>query len=295
MMSDHDDSNEASEHKLTDEPTPSSAETEDESLDDLLDEDYLDVGFMFEGSHPTTVHTFRQWTPKIQPICIRCIDQEPGAVQSGHYVWPAASYLVDFCVANCEDWPIASLIELGAGCALTSLALLQLWQRYLQCVIVTDHDPGTLARARDNYETTLAAIVNSSLTEDELNSAINDIASIPVCFEPLEWGNANTDIAGLLVVHTNELLPQCDLVIGSDVIYSHDVVLPLFQSAASLLKPDGGKFLLSQSFSYDDDTEAAIEDACRELGFKRTILQEEKELRIQEFSYVPNSENHEAS
>jgi len=75
---------------------------------------------------------------------------------------------------------------LGAGCALLSLTALQLWHDSLQCVVVTDHDPGALERAKDNRETTLEDLLESTETEEEQLDCINGLASIPILFETLE-------------------------------------------------------------------------------------------------------------
>ena len=67
---------------------------------------------------------------------------------------------------------------------------------------------------------------------------------------------------------------------------------PLFETAKQLMDASDGTFLLSQSFSYDDDTETAIERACKRLGLKRAILEEcdDGERRVQEFQPEGNAE-----
>lgn len=256
-------------------------------------------------------------------------DSEPGAVQSGHYLWPAAELLLEYLIGNNSETAralrqmrVSSMVELGAGCALVSLAALQLWQTSLQCVVTTDHDPSVLERARTNYETTLEHKLDESVTEDQFHATINNLASIPVCFETLEWGNRKeielirnlilentmttmiTKTAGQSPEQTAQSLQQsvgADLILGSDLIYCHDVVEPLLQTVFQLLSwrrtlapstyyydPEAWyapRFVLSQSFAYDEQTEQAIEEVCDQLQLQRAILWEEDngQKRIQEF------------
>jgi predicted nicotinamide N-methyase len=140
------------------------------------DECLTDMGFMFEGSEASTLKRF-EWTKTefeeefFKLMCLACcrkesepvkmsvyaalnvVDKDPGAVQSGHYLWPAAPALVKYLVS--EKSSLSSIVKLGAGCALASLVALQLFSNTLSCVIVTDHDPGALQRARENCTSTL--------------------------------------------------------------------------------------------------------------------------------------------
>jgi predicted nicotinamide N-methyase len=278
-----------------DDDIPSRASTETDDVDDSL---LAELGFMFESNQATTVQEF-SWSTKKRRILVSLEhnDSEPGALQSGHYLWPAAKLLVDYIVdqyntmVQDKELP-SSIVELGAGCALASLSALQLYQNSLQCVIVTDHDPGTLERARGNYESTIEAGLNMSVNEDEMNQKINCLASIPVCFESLEWGKDEARMRNLIAEHTNAKCQRADLILGSDLIYCSEVVAPLLSTAAHLLANDG-RFLLSQSFAYDDKTEQEIDQACETLHLKRKIIldQEEGEQRIQEFRpYICNPE-----
>merc|ERR1719491_1362829 len=110
------------------------------------------MGFLFEGSEPTKRHilTFppssasssTTTTTTTAPSCtsshssklcnittavIRAVDDDPGALQSGHYLWPAAPALAQHLVdcygrgSNSGESGIGrnwNIIELGAGCGL---------------------------------------------------------------------------------------------------------------------------------------------------------------------------------
>ncbi|GKY98990.1 hypothetical protein MPSEU_000854700 [Mayamaea pseudoterrestris] len=270
---------------------------------DLEDVGLADIGFMFD-SHQSTKTRRLVWNmSSTRPIhvTLNAIDDHPGALQSGHYLWPAAALLIDFVTGqqlpknmaphqNDEQPPYhatlapISVLELGAGCALASIAALQIWQASLQCVLVTDHDPGVVERARDNYETTVQSILEQSTTDSDLNDSINDIGSIPVCFQQLEWGSKADDyqtIIDNLAEHTVPPSRHVDLILATDVIYDASVVAPLFRTAMTLAE----RMLMAQSFAYDEQTEAEIARMCVELHVERNILyeSEDKSHRIQEF------------
>jgi predicted nicotinamide N-methyase len=224
-------------------------------------------------------------------VVAHSIDEEPGAVQSGHYLWPGARILVNYLVNNHHRLesapPIASMVELGSGCAVSTLACLQLYQSTVQVAVCTDHDPGVLERARDGYESTMEHLFSTAENEDELNDMINCLASIPVLFEPLEWGSTRDAelISSLLKQHTVNESGRCDLLLSSDLIYSSEVVLPLLTTASLLMNEATGRFVLSQSFAFDDHAELEIVEACEQLGLTRTILWQNDtgEERVQEF------------
>jgi predicted nicotinamide N-methyase len=230
-------------------------------------------------------------------IALKVVDDEPGAVQSGHYLWPAAHSLCEYLVQNNgNERPTTTILELGAGCALVSLVALQLYKDKLQCLVVTDHDPGTLERARDNHETTLEELYERAATEDEQLSIINELGSIPVKTESLEWGDEK-DWKKLqeIVKQSNHVEKKkasssCffDLILGSDLIYCVEVVEPLLLTASKLLSGDG-TFYLSQSFVYDTATEEEMDKVSQTFGLEREILvddlsaKERSGVRIQRF------------
>jgi predicted nicotinamide N-methyase len=240
--------------------------------------------------------------PPLVQVVAHAVDDTPGAVQSGHYLWPGAKILVDYLVRerhqqqqqlshhaeNPEEEMVASVVELGSGCAVASLAALQLYRKSVQVVVCTDHDRGVLEqRARDSYESTMDRLLSSAASEDELNDRINNLASIPVLFEPLEWGS-DADTAAVLkrvAEHTVDESSFCDLVLGTDLVYCSDVIRPLLATAFALMKPRTGRFLLSQSFDFDRRAEDALDETCEQLGLKRTVLWQNRtgSERVQEF------------
>jgi predicted nicotinamide N-methyase len=300
----------------TSKPGTSKTTEEDANANDISakqedDAMYADLGFMFEGSHASTLKHFDYQRTTKGPgtnnnnnnkpirIALKVVDDEPGGVQSGHYLWPASPALCEYMIQVESKLRPKGIIELGAGCALVSLVALQLYQEYVRQLVVTDHDPGTLERARDNHEETLEELYERAETEEEQFQVINRLGSIPVAFESLEWGQAEgvKKIQKSVVDKNNLEPPLFDLVLGSDLIYCTDVVEPLLTTASMFMnnsnnnKDDGAaaaKFLLSQSFVYDQATEETIDEVCTKLKLERIVHQDklsEKGARIQEFRF----------
>ena len=237
----------------------------EEDDDDL----YAEAGFMFDAAQPTTRMEFKfnrkpnnsqDAHEKQITMLLDCIDDDPGSVQSGHYVWPAspalAQYLLDDYSANIRiTTKTTNIIELGCGCGLAGLMALHLHSPNSR-IIFTDHDPGTLNRARVNFETNKSHFKSSSTCE-------------PLAyFEHLAWGDQN-QVESFMQVKG---ITGFDIVLGSDLIYSMDVVSPLLQTVAQLLQHSMGIMFLSQSFIYDDATEECIESCCAQLHLTRKII-----------------------
>lgn len=258
--------------------------------DDGEEERLTDVGFMFEGAEASTLKHL-EWTNdetrRSVYLAISSIDDTPGAVQSGHYLWPGAPALAKHLVENETTARPVSIVELGAGCALASLVALQLFADSLNCVVVTDHDPGTLERAHENRDSTL-----ERLQEKRCDYFVEKVMSIPFLDESLTWGDESDAKKLLDVLQTTTKTADAlfDWVLGSDLIYCKQVVAPLLRAASFLMKRgDGCQFLLSQSFPYDDETEDEINATTQKNGLQRTILldtlDQDGGVRIQKFSW----------
>mmetsp|Transcript_6704 Transcript_6704/g.18780 ORF Transcript_6704/g.18780 Transcript_6704/m.18780 type:complete len:333 (+) Transcript_6704:219-1217(+) len=278
---------------------------------------HWELSFLFEAEQPSKRERHAFATPdesQTIEVVLDTADDEPGATQSGNYLWPAAETLARYLVQNYSsnnnyknnNQQPAVVVELGAGNALVSIAAWQLWATSLQCLIVTDHDPSTLERARNNHETTLEELLDSHhcANEDDEFTTINNIGSIPTHFEQLDWNHGQYDVKyvqELIMEHSVPAQTKADTVLGSDLIYHASVVEPLFQTAVLLLMGGGvndkktntttasrGRFLLSQSFAYDGETELEIERCCHELGLTRTVLWEDQggKNRILQFHFL---------
>lgn len=236
-------------------------------------------------------------------VTLECIDDIPGALQSGHYIWPAspalAQYIVDtYYTADLDEEKasIKRIIELGAGCGLVSLCAYQVFTDST-LLVVTDHDPGTLKRAKSNFD---------SINNKETNGVTR------LLFEDLSWCDSTTYFQKFLngiQEHSKDWLEtdtsnddavKFDLILGSDLIYCQDIVRPLLTTVSFLLRKSnkGSKMILSQSFNYSEMTEEEIDCVCEELNLRRQIIEPkenakkskdareaDKLIRIQEITF----------
>eukprot|EP00592_Proboscia_alata_P001190 CAMPEP_0194370044 /NCGR_PEP_ID=MMETSP0174-20130528/18392_1 /TAXON_ID=216777 /ORGANISM="Proboscia alata, Strain PI-D3" /LENGTH=312 /DNA_ID=CAMNT_0039147327 /DNA_START=15 /DNA_END=953 /DNA_ORIENTATION=- len=270
---------------------------------------HADIGFMFDSENDTLMRSF-SFSPNTMSgeesgmtinVQVQSIDDDPGAVQSGHYLWPAApvlaQHLVDMfgCSSAKEDAErslvkesVHNVLELGAGCGLASLVAMQIFPDLRQ-VILTDHDPGTLSLSEENYDATCERL-------EETDAEI--AAKLPLLsFERLGWGEKD-DIADILslITYPDDKSESCngkggfDLVLGSDLIYCEDVVSPLiFTVARTLSKSNvGAKMIMTQSFPYESGTEDEISRVCLECNLVRTVLSDKLTgggIRVQTFHH----------
>lgn len=192
-----------------------------DNLEDIDDEDenLHSIGFMFDAYHEKIVSTVTI-TSEIT-IKLKTIGDQPGHKQSGQYLWPAARALSIYISKNWIELTSSMIIELGAGCGLSGLT--SAFLSGVKEVIFTDYDYGTLTLIEDSIK---------------LNSPP---CKTTVSF--LEWGKANE------ILHTF----HGNLIIGSDLIYSKDVVKPLLSTVKLILQEqcinEDSKFILATSFS----------------------------------------------
>ena len=121
-----------------------------------------------------------------------------------------------------------------------------------------------LRRCKENRDATLSALPRGALR------AIVDNLAEKTTFSEVRWGRKEDADE---VTEKGER--TFDLVLGSDVIYSSEIVGPLFKTVGMLLKKNGGKMVMAQSFEYDAETEKEIDEWCDKLGFKRSIVMDE--------------------
>jgi len=238
-----------------------------------VDDCYAYIGFMFEGSEPTRLEQF-EWVGadgKTVKVSVKAADNNPGALQSGHYLWAAAPALAEHLISSPHMYP-EIVVELGAGCALPTLTALQIYSKSLQALIVTDHDPGCLQKATENYE-----LNTKTLMKDDF---VDQTRSIHFLQELLAWGDRDSVQALILKMQSTINTPEndkplgVDLVLGSDLIYCSEVVKPLLVTVSLLLfnKKATGECILSQSFAYDIETELEIDAVCAEIGLERVVV-----------------------
>lgn len=256
------------------------------------DEDGLAIGFMFDAETARSKRHFSfplggsdvsssavtddsnsmltlssESLPSLE-VTLLCIDDDPGFVQSGHYIWPAASAMAGYLATNWQrDYGFGgdliahrshdnkggissssssivgpSVVELGAGCGLAGIAALHLGARR---VVFTDHDPKTLELIREN--------VALQLEQLQERSESGDTAGLDASTCLLAWGHEEpwpreleAGGEGVSSSTRNATQRDCDasrrrgtfdLVLATDVIYDSAVVEPLLWTIRELLRP----------------------------------------------------------
>jgi len=222
------------------------------------------LGFMFDALQATALKTF--YFPSDVLVKLNAIDDTPGAVISGHYLWPASEILSRHIIASHASGALLTespcrVLELGAGCGMCGIVASQLLDSNegatASSVIFTDYDPGVLKRAEENVLETAEAV--------ELHASL-ELSLQMKSFVNLAWGEAD-GVRGVV----EEAGGRFDVLLGSDVIYSVDIVKPLFTTIAGLME-DRGVMVMSQSFVYDAATEAAMDQCCEEHGLVREVI-----------------------
>ena len=194
------------------------------------------MGFMFDACHARVMREF-EIGGELR-VRLRMIKGDPGHVQSGQYLWPAAHFAAKWLYAHSHDWlpQSSTIVELGAGCGLAGLAT---WHMPNVCaVVLTDYDYGSLQLLQEN-----AAEARASRVSEEATGG--DLGVLRV--ERLEWGVAIAPsfyslaaiqgaVEGASLVDTDGGAASTRhlRVIGTDLIYAKDVVAPLLGTVAQL-------------------------------------------------------------
>jgi methyltransferase-like protein 6 len=171
-----------------------------------------------------------------------------GHVQSGQYLWPAAAFLADYLITHWDTLKRESVVELGAGVGLAGILTSML--PGTKRAVLTDYDRGALTLIEENI---------SLNKRQESNSSMSNCCDIKAEF--LEWGD---DASGRNVMRAlAEVETPFELVIGTDLLYSKDIVEPLFKSAKQLLASNNDMqedrlFILTSSFDPGKVTIALI-------------------------------------
>ena len=190
---------------------------------DMDDDSMAAIGFMFDASHSRVKKT----VPVADGISLQLtlIGEDPGHVQSGQYLWPAALFASQHLVENWDILGRGSILELGSGCGLTGLTTAKL--PGTNRVVLTDYDPGCLTILQENYETNARTQELTSLPSPEVDIRQYSWGSNDISFRPLDGFG---------------------LIIGSDLLYCQEVVRPLIKSVNAMINNDDGIFILVSSF-----------------------------------------------
>lgn len=132
------------------------------------------------------------------------------------------------------------IIELGSGCGLCGIVTSQM--KGVEYALMTDYDPGALE------------IINSNITMNKSHEEMK------YQVELLEWGTA---IPYCITKELSNVEYKCEnvysmLILGTDLLYSVDIVEPLVQTVNKFLllaKENKGMFILVSSFDIGENIE----------------------------------------
>jgi len=135
-------------------------ENDAEASESDSDNDMACIGFMFDTARKKGCECFEFHNSKgeLFTVDLNMIQGDPGHVQSGQYLWPAAHYAVSYLADHVDEFnhlcknssEAISIVELGAGCGLTALGVSQLFPHRLISCILTDRDYGSLLLLEQN-------------------------------------------------------------------------------------------------------------------------------------------------
>lgn len=244
--------------------------------DDGDDEGMGAIGFMFDAEAKKSLRRFTvtRMNGDALELSLLCIDSPPGAVQSGHYIWPAASALAKYLAKHWgqdaqENEKVGlklpgdecRVVELGAGAGLAGITAAHLGARR---VVFTDHDAGVLGLIRENINSQDFSCSKRPQAVAKTNEA---------CFLalPLAWGPQGkpwpVELEAMCDKNSGDN-DGFDLVLCSDCIYDTGVVAPLLWTIRNLLSATNPQAvaLLCGSFALELGTDDLIRQHGRELG-----------------------------
>lgn len=218
------------------------------------------VGFMFDNLHSKTWKVFE--LPKNIQIKIQHIDDIPGHVQSGLYLWPAAECACHYLASIWDQFKPKTVIELGAGCGLTSIYASKLDD--LSIAILTDYDRGCINLLKNNVDANTISMNDSmssipsasSSSSNVVNESVACLSHCKLLCEVFKWGDDVTPLLQLLEQEGDARI--CDMIIGTDLLYCVDVVCPLLRSVSHLLGNDKSVFILVSSFDIGEVRFASV-------------------------------------
>lgn len=239
------------------------------------------MAFMFDTAKKKDVESFHfDEASELDPFSVdlKMIKGDPGHQQSGQYLWPASCFNARYCLSHQSDLGLVGksliVVELGAGCGLSALAVSHLPN--VKSVILTDYDYGALDLLRDNAD----ACVKTYKTRAKAD------AEHLISVEKLKWGTAlSSELTGKVGDNNHQLL-----LIGSDLIYCYTVCLPLFTTVKELLSlaPPDSCFVLVSSFELKPEIESAAVSSYTSLGLevveKVPLNVSEVQCRVQVFT-----------
>ncbi|KAH9259249.1 hypothetical protein BASA81_002292 [Batrachochytrium salamandrivorans] len=213
--------------------------------------DFDAVRLLFDEYEPTVLRKYE--FPRGVSLVVRsAVEERPGHLQTGIILWPGASALAHYLCAEEFDREWSHVVELGAGCGLSGLCAAAILDK-------RPPSPGGSSVLFTDRDWTSLKVIKDSAVE-------NKFAAVKIRRKVLMWTEDGGD------AQLFPRLAECDLAIGSDLIYSTETARALFCTLHRIMPPHGRwRFILCNSFRHPETTEI-IDAICAKLGLARRVL-----------------------
>mmetsp|Transcript_309 Transcript_309/g.392 ORF Transcript_309/g.392 Transcript_309/m.392 type:complete len:410 (+) Transcript_309:174-1403(+) len=169
-------------------------------------------------------------------FCDGKLDKDDNLETTGAVIWAASLILSQWIIQLKDDFIGKTVVELGAGCGLPGLTAYK-------------H-----TKASNIYITDLMSKTFDNLQYNVSENSIQAENSPEINVSALDWCDESTWPTALVN-------GQTDIIVGSDLVYSLDLVAPLINVILSMLNKDGGKFV----YVTTDSNRAGFSEFCKGL------------------------------
>lgn len=171
---------------------------------------------------------------------------------TGQVIWPAAYLLGFYIIDHPEKFKGHTVLELGSGAGLMGLLV----SCFADKVILSDHNDIVLDLLQSNIN-----FGKCFLRQDD---TFKPVSRGPIEAIKLEWGS-QSEIEG---VEPHSL----KLIVGSDIVYWYQAIVPLFETVDKYLALDNdAEFILSFK-SRAKNVEKHLFETATSFGFKAHFL-----------------------
>ena len=188
---------------------------------------------------------------------------------TGLTLWRASDYLCRYQMENLSLFRNRRILELGAGLGLNGILAWRSTASSLDSrVCITDGDSDALVHLRENL------IRNRN--DDDDDETVNKVS----CHQ-LIWGEQSSEHF-LTHVASNQ---KYDIILASDIIYSAIIVEPLWATVKTLLKEDGGVFVMAYARRQVPVSIELVLETAVESGFLFELVKENDEEGIWVYTF----------
>ncbi|CAG9322850.1 unnamed protein product [Blepharisma stoltei] len=193
-----------------------------------------------------------EYTQEFYALKSACTDYD----LTGQVIWPGAKILSQYLLENQHKLQDKDLLEVGSGSGFTGLFC----SHFARKVVLSDGND----------------IVLRLLEKNKV------FGHCPIFVCKIEWNEDNSAAE----LESKELPIKYPVIIGSDVIYSIDAVIPLFNTINKHLENDG-EFIMCYTNRAMNNYRVLLEES-EKLGFSHEVLWNELNVYLYSFKKINN-------